>query len=344
MTLLEHDTMRMREALALAELGWGLTRPNPMVGALLEKDGEIIGRGFHRVAGEAHAEINALRDARARGNDPAGATLYVTLEPCSTYGRTPPCTEAILEAKISRVVAALNDPNPRHAGRGIEILRRAGVETTTGILSAECGRLNAAFFKFITSKKPFVMLKLAVTLDGRIATASGDSQYVTGEEARKRVQKLRRLADAVIVGAETARFDHPRLTVREPADWPHQPLRLIASSSMDEEELQTLFPDGNAGIVDLSSPEKWDDFLVSLGEKKMTALLIEGGGELAASALRAKAVDYAEFHIAPKILGGKDARPAVAGESPETMAEALALRDIRHFSLGDDLIVTGFLK
>ncbi len=344
MISLEHDTERMREALALAEMGWGLTTPNPMVGAILEKDGEVIGRGYHHAAGEAHAEINAIRDALNSKIDPAGSTLYVTLEPCSTYGRTPPCTEAILQAKIRRVVVALTDPNPKHAGRGIEILRNSGVEVTTGVLAAECGRLNAAFFKHITTGLPFVMLKLATTLDGKIATASGDSKYVTGIEARRRVQKLRRLADAILVGAATARCDHPQLTVREPENWKNQPLRLIASNSMDETELNELFPDGNAEVVDVDSKEKWQALLETLARRNVMTLLIEGGGEIAAAAIRADIVDYVEFHIAPKLLGGSDSRGALGGESPASMAEALPLRNIQHFTLGDDFIVTGYLK
>ncbi len=343
MSSLEHDTERMREALALAEMGWGLTTPNPMVGAILEKNGEVIGRGYHHAAGEAHAEINAIRDALNSKIDPAGSTLYVTLEPCSTYGRTPPCTEAILQAKIARVVVALTDPNPKHAGRGIEILRNSGVEVTTGILAAECGQLNAAFFKSITTGLPFVMLKLATTLDGKIATANGDSKYVTGVEARRRVQKLRRLSDAILVGAETARCDRPQLTVREPENWPRQPLRLIASCSMDEDELNELFPDGNAEIVDVSSKEKWENLLQELTKRNVMTLFIEGGGEVAASAIAAGIVDYVEFHIAPKILGGRDSRPAIGGDSPALMADAVKLENVQHFSLGDDLIVTGYL-
>ena len=201
----------MPQALELAKLAWGRTSPNPMVGALIVKHDRIIGRGYHRKAGTPHAEINALADCR---HSPAGATLYVTLEPCSTYGRTPPCTDAIIKAGISRVVIGCLDPNPKHAGKGVEILRRAGIEVEYPVLEEECLRLNEAFFKWITTGTPFVLLKMAMTLDGKIATVDGDSQWVTGVGAREEVQVLRQWADAIMVGGETARRDHPALTVR----------------------------------------------------------------------------------------------------------------------------------
>ena len=337
------DREFMLEALALAKMGWGTTNPNPMVGAVIVRDGKIIGRGFHRKAGEAHAEINALNDVKRRNIDPRGATIYVTLEPCSTYGRTPPCTEAIIANGLSRVVIGSLDPNPKHNGKAVEILRANSIEVEYGVESAACNELNRPFFCWVTTGKPLVILKMAMTLDGSIATASGDSKWVTGSDARKRVQQLRRLCDAIIVGANTVRLDHPQLTVREPESWARQPLRVVASSKFTEEELNEFFPDGNACIADLSSKEKWEAFLLTLGERKMTAVLLEGGGELAGSALRAGVVDYVEFHIAPKLLGGTG-RPVVGGLGPELMKQAQMLNNVEIKQYGDDIAVCGYLK
>ncbi len=334
----------MREALALAKMGWGLTNPNPMVGAVLTRGDEIIGRGFHLRAGEAHAEVNAINDAEKHGNDTTGATLYVTLEPCSTYGRTPPCTDAIIAAGISRVVIGALDPNPVHNGRAVEILRNRGIEVIAGIEGSACAELNREFFKWAATRRPFVTLKLATTLDGKLATASGSSKWITGPEARRRVQRLRRMADAILIGAETLRADHPALTVREPDNWPRQPLRLIASRTLTPAELAEYYPDGNAEIVEFSSPEDWYNLLDELGRRGMISLLIEGGGEISASALSAGVVDYVEFHIAPKLLGGRDSRPALGGANPESIADARSLFHVKCEPCGSDFVVSGYLR
>ena len=335
------DSGFMREALTLALEAWGMTNPNPMVGAVVVRGGKVIGRGYHHESGLPHAEIEALNDVRRNGFDPAGAELYVTLEPCSTHGRTGACTEAIVKAGIRRVVVGALDPNPAHAGRGIEILRSAGVEVGTGVLEAECAALNRSFFKWITTGRPFVTLKLATTLDGRIATMSGDSKWVTGEAARSRVQKLRRLADAVMVGGGTWRADKPSLTVRDTENWPCQPLRVIVSKSLTRDEVAEFYPDGRFEVVALPDKAAWDGFLTGLGGRGMVNVLVEGGGELAASALAAKAVDYVEFHVAPKILGGRESRPAVGGASPEFLAAALELKNVRVERLGEDVMIAG---
>ena len=337
------DREYMLQALALARLGWGLTNPNPMVGAVIVRDGKVIGEGFHRKAGEAHAEINAINDAISRGHDIENSTIYVTLEPCSSYGRTPPCTDAIIAHKFSRVVIGALDPNPRHNGRAVELLRASGIEVEYGVESAACAKLNAAFFHWVTTGKPLVMLKMAMTLDGNIATANGDSKWVTGSEARKRVQQLRRLSDAIIVGGNTVRCDHPQLTVREPESWERQPLRFIASTTFTEAEKSEYFPDGNAEIVDLSTPELWERFLRDAGEKKMTAILLEGGGVFAGSALRAGVVDYVEYHIAPKLLCGAG-RQVTGGDAPELMSQARQLFNVDVERCGDDIIVSGYLN
>ena len=337
------DREFMLEAVALAKKGWGSTNPNPMVGAVIVKNRKIIGRGFHRKAGEAHAEVNAINDMKSQGFDGKGASIYVTLEPCSSYGRTPPCTKAIIENGFSRVVIGYLDPNPKHNGGAVELLRSCGIDVETGVESEACRELNRPFFCWITTHKPLVILKMAMTLDGNIATAGGDSKWVTGSAARQRVQELRRLCDAVIVGAGTVRCDHPQLTVREPENWPRQPLKVVASSSFTQEELDRYFPDGNACIADLSTPEKWESFLLDLGKRGMTAVLLEGGGEFAGSALRANVVDYVEFHIATKILGGAG-RPVVGGSAPEFMRQALALKNVEVKQYGDDIAVCGYLK
>ena len=337
------DDRYMLRALELARQGWGLTNPNPMVGAVIVRDGVILGEGYHHGCGLPHAEVEAIRDARDRGNDPAGAAIYVTLEPCSTYGRTPPCTAGLIASGIKTVFIGCLDPNPRHAGKGVEILREAGLTVESGICEAECRKLNEAFFHWITSNKPWVILKMAVTLDGKIACANGDSKWVTSEAARSRVQELRRLADAVMVGKNTALTDRPSLTVREPENWPHQPLKLIASHRpADRERLDEIFGSGNYEQAAVSTPEDWERLLLDLGQRRIMVLLIEGGGELAASALSAGAVDFVEFHIAPKILGGRGSRSAVAGADPDLMLQAHELDGVQVSRLGCDVVVSGY--
>jgi diaminohydroxyphosphoribosylaminopyrimidine deaminase/5-amino-6-(5-phosphoribosylamino)uracil reductase len=228
----------MRLALRLARRGYGATSPNPMVGALLVKRGKIISRGWHRRAGSPHAEIEALHDAQERGHSPKSATMYVTLEPCCTHGRTPPCTEAISAAGIRRVVVATGDPNPKHAGRGFRVLRRAGIDVVTGVLADEAARLNESFNHWIVHRTPFVTVKAAMTLDGKIATASGESGWITGLKARAEGMRLRRGADAVLVGINTVLADDPSLTVRRLGNIQHptsniqhpMPRRLVLDS------------------------------------------------------------------------------------------------------------------
>ncbi|MCK4982560.1 MAG: bifunctional diaminohydroxyphosphoribosylaminopyrimidine deaminase/5-amino-6-(5-phosphoribosylamino)uracil reductase RibD [Victivallaceae bacterium] len=328
----------MLEALELAKKAWGQTSPNPLVGAVVVKDNNIVGRGYHHRAGEAHAEVNALRDA---GKNACGADIYVTLEPCSTFGRTPPCTQAIIDAGIKRVFVGSVDPNPAHAGKGLKILEQAGIETVCGIEKDACAKINEAFFSWISSGKPFVILKMAMTLDGKIATADGQSKWITGSAARGRVQYLRKWCDAVMVGGETVRKDRPGLTVRD-TDAP-QAIKLIATRSMDDKDLLEYFPDNSARAISPSSPAQWQDLLTELGKENITALLIEGGGELAAEVLNAGIVDKIEFHIALKILGGKDSRPVVGGKNPLGLDEAKLLRDYKLEIVGDDVIISGYL-
>ncbi len=315
----------MRLAVKLAKKATGFTSPNPLVGAVIVKNGRIIGQGWHHRAGMPHAEIEALRSLGRKS--PAGADMYVTLEPCSTFGRTPPCCNAIIEAGIKRVFVGSIDPNPKHAGAGIERLKAAGIEVVTGVEKAACDDLNRAFFHWITTGKPYVQLKLAETLDGKIATRSGSSQWITGKAARMRAHELRLRADAVLVGAETARLDNPALTARDAkGNVLKTPRKLIAARHPAN-------PD-EICITD------WNEFLKQLGAEHVMELLIEGGGELAESALRAGAVNRVEFHIAPKLLGGRGSRGSVAGPDPESISEAVMLGRMSVKRAGCDLIIS----
>lgn len=362
----------MRLALRLAARARGFTSPNPLVGAVLVRRGRILGRGWHHRAGEPHAEIEALRDAARRGLSARAATLYVTLEPCSTHGRTPPCTEAILAAGIRRVVAAATDPNPRHAGRGFERLRAAGLRVETGLLAAEATRLNEAFNHWIVHGTPWVTLKCALTLDGKIATAAGESRWITGEAARARDQQLRLEADAVLVGVNTVLADDPALTVRRPgaADRPTavlKPVRRLVLDARARTPLAarlvgdawaawtTLFVSRRAPARRVAAlarrvrvvvaPEKdgrldLDWILRQLGREGVTHLLVEGGGEVNASFFAAGRVHRVVFFYAPKVLGGRAARKAVAGEGFGAWPEIPRLRELEWRRAGADLWLT----
>ncbi len=369
----------MRAALRLARRGLGATSPNPMVGAVLVKGGKIIGRGWHRRAGLPHAEIEALRDAQKRGHNPRGATLCVTLEPCCTRGRTPPCTDAIIAAGIKRVVIGATDPNPKHSGRAFKILRRVGIEVVHGILADECARLNEAFNHWIVRRTPFVTVKTAMTLDGKIATASGESKWITGEKARAHGMKLRRGSDAILAGINTILADDPSLTVRSQKPEARNQknnlrLRRIILDSMARTPLTAkvvsdefaalttvvvgkLAPKNRVAalarrvnvvvapcrgfqISNLKSQIDLRWLLKKLGAENVTSLLVEGGGEVNASFLLGGLAQRVAFFYAPKILGGRDSRKAVAGGGAKSLAEALSLRDVEWRRLGPDLLLT----
>ena len=327
------DNFYMKHAVRLAKRAFGMTSPNPLVGAVIVKNGRIIGEGWHKRCGGPHAEVEAIRSLR-KPSMAEGATIYVTLEPCSTFGRTPPCSEAIIEHKFKRVVIGGIDPNPKHAGAAVSRLQECGIEVVTGVEQKVCEALNVAFFHWITTKRPFVLLKMAETLDGRIATASGASQWITGDDAaRKRVRELRLWCDAIAAGSETFRLDHPALTARDAAENVLKtPRRFLATH-------QNIAPEGFETFA-ADTAEEWNAFLDRLGAENITSLLIEGGGELAASALKAGIVDRIEFHIAPKLLGGRNSRPSVAGDDPASIAEAIALDDMKVRKLGRNLLVT----
>ena len=324
----------MSEALALARRGEGLTRPNPPVGAVVVRGGEVVGRGYHRRAGGPHAEVYALRQAAGRAR---GATLYVTLEPCSTWGRTPPCTEAILAAGIARVVVGAGDPNPKHRGRGLRLLRRAGVRVTSGVCRGEAERLIRPFVSWICRGRPWVTLKLGMTLDGRIADAAGCSRWITGPQARRRVQALRRRCDAIMVGAGTARADDPSLLPR-PAGGRH-PWRVVVDTTgrlspraqvvTDAERARTLiatttrcvvsrraaYARGGAEVVVLPASGGHVDLvalMAALHRRGIMHVLCEGGGRIAEALLKAGLVDAWVGFVAPRVLGGA-AVPALGG-------------------------------
>ena len=364
-----NDESFMRPALALARRGYGTTSPNPMVGAVLVKGGRIIGQGWHHCAGEPHAEIEALRDAERRRNSPKGATLYVTLEPCCTHGRTPPCTVAIKAAGIKRVVVAAKDPNPKHAGRGFRILRRAGIEVEHGVLAEEATKLNEAFNHWIVQRTPFVTVKAAMTLDGKIATASGESKWITGEEARAEGMRLRAGSDAILVGVNTVLADDPSLTVRETPKTKIQTSRLRrivldsqARTPLKAKVVSDEFAALTTIVVGKGAPARriaalakraqvWTAplrggridlrwVLKRLGGEKVTSLLVEGGGEVNASFLLGGFAQRVAFFYAPKILGGRDSRKAVAGEGARSLNEILNLCDVEWRRVGEDLMMT----
>jgi len=360
----------MRLALRLARHGYGATSPNPLVGAVLVKGGKVIGRGWHRRAGRPHAEIETLRDAQNHGHSPRGATLYVTLEPCCTHGRTPPCTDAIIAAGIKRVVIGATDPNPKHAGKGFKILQRAGIKVIHGVLADECTKLNEAFNHWIVCRMPFVTVKAAMTLDGKIATASGESKWITGEKARAHGMKLRQGSDAILVGVNTILADDPSLTVRtkmEDGRWKMvKPIRRIVLDSLartpvtakvvsDElAALTTIVASKRAPKNRVSALAKRVNVIVAptinsklnlpwllkkLGAENVTSLLVEGGGEVNASFLLGGLAQRVAFFYAPKILGGRDSRKAVAGDGAKRLADVLQLREVEWCKLGEDLLL-----
>ena len=371
----------MHLALRLARRGFGATSPNPMVGAVLVKRGKIIGQGWHRRAGEAHAEIEALNDARAKGKNPKGSTLYVTLEPCSTHGRTLPCTEAINAAGIKKVVAGATDPNPAHAGRGFKILRRAGIEVVHGVLEDEATRLNEAFNYWIMRRTPFVTVKAAVTLDGKIATARGESKWITGAKARTYGMNLRQGADAVLVGINTVLADDPALTARKAQSrgfkvqsWKRRiildsqartPLKarvvsdefaglttIVISKNAPKARVAALAKRVRVIIAPLVKARGKDEepkidlrrLLKKLGTEQVTSLLVEGGGEVNASFLLDGLAQRIAFFYAPKVLGGRDARKTVGGTGVQSVAEMIRLREVEWRWLGPDLLLTGLVS
>jgi diaminohydroxyphosphoribosylaminopyrimidine deaminase/5-amino-6-(5-phosphoribosylamino)uracil reductase len=361
------DRHYMKIALELAARGKGYTSPNPMVGAVVVKDGQIVGKGWHEKVGGPHAEVNAIDDA---GEQTAGSTIYVTLEPCNHQGRTPPCTGKILSAGIKHVVMAMKDPNPDVSGGGADFLIQNGVTVKSGVLEADAQRLNECFIKYISTKRPFVTLKSAATLDGRIAARTGDSKWVTGEASRKYVHALRHEMDAIMVGVNTVKADNPSLTTRLDDKKGVDPIRIVLDSKLSIPEnsklLQipsgsdTLIITGNsevssrrlaiekAGVKVIDAALKngridLGALMIQLGEMGITSLLIEGGAQVAASALQARIVDKINFFYAPKILGGDDGFPMCSGTGPELMADSIPVRNMTVRQFDNDIMVEGYL-
>lgn len=367
-----NDLYYMEMALSLAEKGKGFTSPNPMVGAVVVKDGKVVGKGYHQVCGGPHAEVHAIDDA---GEEARDATIYVTLEPCNHTGKTPPCSQKILRAGIKEVVMAMADPNPVASG-GADFLRAGGITVRSGICEDKAKKLNEIFIKHAVTKKPFVILKYASTLDGRIATRTGDSKWVSGPESRAYVHEIRHLVDGIMVGIGTVLADDPSLTTRIPGIKGRDPRRIILDTRLRmpedakmlhlESDSGTMIVSGAGGAHDAAYTEKkarleakgvtvieaetnnghidLEKLMPVLGSLGISSLLIEGGSHVLASALHAGIVDKAVLFYAPKILGGDDGAPVFKGVGPELMKDAIRLKDMDIRRLGDDLVIEAYME
>ena len=355
-----NDEQYMKLALQLAVKGCGWTSPNPMVGAVIVKQGKIIGQGWHEKYGEAHAERNALLSCM---ESPEGATMYVTLEPCCHHGRQPPCTEAILASGIRRVVAGSGDPNPLISGKGIQVLREHGLEVTEHILQEECDRLNEVFFYYIRTKLPFVVMKYAMTMDGKIAAYTGMSKWITGEEARNHVQRQRHRYTAVMVGVETVLADDPLLTCRIREG--RNPVRIVCDTTLrtplhgqiitsagevptilatcctDREKISASEKAGCRIVVGAQQEGHVDlrELMKRLGEEQIDSILLEGGGTLNWAALKAGIVQKVQTYIAPKLFGGQTAKTPVEGAGVFSPDHAFVLKNSVMTPLGRDYLI-----
>jgi diaminohydroxyphosphoribosylaminopyrimidine deaminase/5-amino-6-(5-phosphoribosylamino)uracil reductase len=358
----------MQQAMDLAIRAQGRTNPNPMVGAVIVKDGQVIGTGYHKQAGTPHAEVHALNAAGAQA---LGATLYVTLEPCSHFGKTPPCADALIRAGIKRVVVATSDPNPQVAGKGIGKLRQAGIEVDLGVLQHEAACLNEVFFKYIQTGLPFVALKTAMTLDGKIASRSGDSQWITGDDSRHYVHQLRNIYEAILVGIGTLLKDDPRLNTRLEIENTRDPVRIIIDTNLDlppasniartsHEQRTLVFCSTNInkerkgrledlGIeiirLDIDSDLiPLETVIKILGKMGICSLLVEGGGEINAYLLQHQLIDKVYWFLAPKIIGGRQAPSPIGGQGIELMKDALELKTMEIKRFARDFLITGYFK
>jgi diaminohydroxyphosphoribosylaminopyrimidine deaminase / 5-amino-6-(5-phosphoribosylamino)uracil reductase len=366
------DYTYMEKVFSLAKKGEGTTSPNPLVGAIIEKDNTIYGQGYHKKAGGPHAEIAAIRDAEKRNQgNVEGCTLYVNLEPCCHTGKTPPCTKAIIESGIKRVVIGMEDPNPLVRGKGIEELKKAGIAVTTGIMENAARKLNEIFCTYISSGMPFVTVKAAVTLDGKIATHTGSSQWITGKEARTYVHRQRHIHDGVMVGIGTVLTDNPLLTCRLAGENRTKTSRIIVDSTgrippearvLEEEpgyqtivavtprapgDKITTLEQKNAEVMVIQSKEGKVDIrslLHQLGERGITSVLVEGGGTLNASIIEQGLADKLLLFIAPKIIGGRDAPTFMEGRGKEQMSEALLLSFEQEKWFHSDLMLEYYFK
>jgi len=363
------DEYYIQSALEIAEKGAGFTSPNPMVGTVMVKDNVIVGKGYHTNSGKLHAEIKALQEA---GSQAEGATVYVNLEPCCHYGKTPPCVQELITAKVVRVVICTKDPNPLVNGRGIEELRSHNIDVTIGILADKAKKLNEFFFKFITSGRPFVILKAALSLDGKIATKTGQSQWISNESSREFVHKMRNRVDAVMVGAGTILKDNPSLTARIKSQKSRNPKRIILDNLLqiplgahiftqtsDAENIIVTthkasreklkgFEERGARIILTQSQNRnmvdLEDMIKQLGKLSLASIMIEGGHTINAAALKAKIVDKIIFFIAPIIIGGKTAPGVVSGDGIIHLKDAIKLNNIEINHFGNDLMVEGYIN
>ena len=373
------DSKYMEIAIKLAAKGAGYTSPNPMVGAVIVKDGQIIGAGYHERCGQLHAERNALADCRRRGNDPEGATIYVTLEPCCHYGKTPPCTEAIIENRLAKVVIGSRDPNPLVSGKGAAILRNAGIEVVEDFMGEACDALNPIFFHYITTGLPYVVLKYAMTMDGKIATYAGNSRWITGGEARANVHWDRHRLSGIMVGVGTVIQDDPMLTCRLEKDQTMEsggqgscnPVRIICDThlrtplnakvvtttaeartiiacSCPDRDRQQPYLDAGCEIVTVGKNTEGHldlrELMEKLAEQSIDSILLEGGGQLNWSALEAGIVTRLQAYIAPKLFGGADAKTPVGGRGVEFPSQAVTLENLQIRHLGEDILIESEVK
>lgn len=359
------DEQYMEQALAIAQYATGRTSPNPMVGAVIVRDGRVVGQGWHRKAGTPHAEINALAQA---GELAVGATMYVTLEPCSHHGRTGPCTAAVIAAGIKKVVVAMTDPNPVVAGTGITKLRNAGIEVVEGVLAEKAARINEVFIKWISTKMPFVVLKSAMSLDGKIAAYTGHSQWITGSKSRERVHHLRDSYDGILVGIGTVLADNPSLTTRL-ENQGKNPLRIIVDSKGRIPLDAQVITDGLPTVIAVTSAAPQDkvqalraagievvvieatetgvnlqQLFKLLGQRSITSILVEGGASINASVLEENLVDKIQWFIAPKIIGGKNAPGPVGGMGVSDVNNAKIFEDISMETIGEDILISAYLR
>lgn len=354
----------MERALELAKKGIGRVNPNPLVGAVIVKDGEIIGEGYHECYGEAHAERNAVKNSI---KPVEGSTIYVTLEPCAHYGKTPPCVDLIIEKKFKKVVIGMLDPNSLVAGKSIEKLKEHGIEVVVGVKEEECKKINEIFIKYITSKIPFVILKSGISLDGKIATYTGKSKWITSEESRQDSQNLRNRVHSIMVGVNTVIADDPELTcrineekkliriivdtnLRIPMDSKvivnEDKLTVVATSINSNEKKKQELRDLGIKVIEVSEKKNKVDLkelMKALGNEGIDSILIEGGGTLNFSALEEKIVDKVIFYVAPKIIGGEKSKSCIAGTGFSELEEAPNLKDISYRKIGEDLVVEGYI-
>ena len=359
----------MKLALELAKKGIGRVHPNPMVGAVIVKDGKILGQGYHKKCGEGHAEVNAFKDAEEKNENVEGAEMYVTLEPCSHFGKTPPCADKIIEKKISKVFIGTLDPNPLVAGRGIKKLKDAGIYVEYGILESECYKLNEVFMKYIVKKEPFVVMKTGMSLDGKIATYSGESKWITEERSREDVHNLRNELTGIMVGINTVLKDNPQLTCR--VNGGRNPIRIIVDSNLkipmdckivntakevetiiattDKANLDKINSLEDKGVKIIVVPSKngkvnLKELMTILGKLKIDSILLEGGGTLNFSALEEGIVDKVKIYIAPKIIGGKDSKTPIEGKGIDNLKDAFKITNLSVSTIGEDILVEGYVE